>query len=75
MTFRTETKPVPGAQLKQSLDRIEETWAEMEAGDLPAESARSAQRDIFELVGMVKGLMMAMELSGRSPIQSEGEDG
>ncbi len=62
--FKTSTKPVPGAALKASLDRIEETWAEMETEEpLNKESARMIQRDLFELVGMVKALTMCAELS------------
>ncbi len=56
------TRPVAGEQVRQTLDLIEESWREMEDGELTAESARNMQRDLFELVGMVKGLMMGAEL-------------
>lgn len=50
-----------GAALRQTIDRMEETWAEMEHEPLNADSARLLQRDLFELLGMVKAFMLFIE--------------
>jgi hypothetical protein len=63
------TEPVPGHDLKTSIDAVEERWGDPEKqateADIPTMLA-----DIWELVGMVKGLQMALELQRPRPAMS-----
>ena len=70
--FKTKTTPVPGAQLKTTIDSIEEMWREFDSKGANAETAQSLHRDLFEMVGACKGLMMALELA--TPYQEEAEN-
>ena len=58
-------QPVPGADVKATLARLEETWGDCEidpndAANIP--NIHVIRTDLFELIGIVKGLMMALEV-------------
>lgn len=54
-------KPLPARHVISSVDTIEEVWGGS-SGALDEESASSLRRDLFTLVGIVRGLAMALEL-------------
>jgi hypothetical protein len=58
------------AQVRQAVERIEENWCDTE---IEYDSAL-ARRDIFELLGVCKGLMMALDSHVlRQGVQPEDE--
>jgi flagellin-specific chaperone FliS len=67
MMFHTKTIPVPGAQLKTTIADMEEIWSEIDA-TLNEESTRMIHRDLFQLIGIIKGLMMSAELQS-APVE------
>lgn len=64
MTFTHRTEPVPGADAKASIGRMDETWCES-TGALEAETADMLRRDLYEAIGMVRGLILALEVKAR----------
>ena len=66
MTFihRTEPASLPGIDAKLAIDGMEEMWCES-SGALDAESADRLRCDLFQAIGMVRGLILALEVKAR----------
>lgn len=73
--FKTEKVPLVGIEaVKGVVERIDETWADL-SDDVPAQ-VRDMQRDLFELLGITQGLMMALDVQmviGRRVAKPEDE--
>jgi hypothetical protein len=73
--FKTERVPMVGIEAVMGVvERIDEVWTEL-SDDAP-ESLRSMQRDLFELLGITQGLMMALDVHmviGRRAAKPEDE--
>ena len=68
-TFNDDYTPVPGTTVRSAVNRIADTWAESRGG-LDGEHADMIRHDLFELIGMVRGLLLMLEVR-RPPKQEE----
>mgnify|MGYP001610865036 CR=1 FL=1 len=71
MTFTHRAEPVPGGDAKLSIDGMEELWCDS-TGALNAGDADRLRCDLFQAIGMVRGLILALEVRSAEYVVAEG---
>ena len=72
MTFTHRAEPAPGADAKASIGRMDETWCDS-TGALDAATTDRLRCDLFQAIGMVRGLILALEVKAREVADVEDE--